>query len=60
MNGVGGILLDPGTLGVGSAVTSFHVKTGLPVGEEVITIGVGRNVVGSAVVGSEVAGAFVG
>ena len=58
VNGVGGTLLEP-SAGVGLSVTSFHVKTGLSVGDEVITIGVGRNVVGSAVVGSAVVGSAV-
>ena len=46
--------------GVGLSVTSFHVKTGLAVGDEVITIGVGRNVVGVVVVGTSVVGLGVG
>ena len=58
VNGVGGTLLEPSP-GVGLSVTSFHVKTGLSVGDEVITIGVGRNVVGSAVLGSAVVGSAV-
>ena len=58
VNGVGGTLLEP-SAGVGLSVTSFHVKTGLSVGDEVITIGVGSAVVGSAVVGSAVVGSAV-